>query len=142
MSRSSASASHWGRGDAARGIHPHVERAVHPEREAARTFVDLRRTDAQIEQHTGHPSDAARIQCSVQVREAVMLNSEAGILYGARFGDCCRVLVESDQSSAGPQPLQEEPAVPAPPEGSVDIDAVIAPQQRVDRLVSQHRLMA
>jgi len=64
-----------------------------------------------------------------------MLNSEAGILYGARFGDCCRVLVEGDKSAAGPQPFQDAPAVPAPPEGSIDIDAVVAPDERVDRFV-------
>ena len=64
-----------------------------------------------------------------------MLNSEAGILDGARFGDCCRVLVEGDKSAAGPQPFQDESAVPASPEGSVYIDAVVAPDQRVDRFV-------
>jgi hypothetical protein len=45
---------------AARGIHPHVERTVGTEREAARRIVDLRRGNAEVEERAVDALDAAR----------------------------------------------------------------------------------
>ena len=49
-----------GRRFAARGVHPHVERAVRAKREAAHRVVDLRRGNAEVEQAAVDAFDAER----------------------------------------------------------------------------------
>ena len=61
---------HVGRRRAARAVHPHVERLVPPEAEAAIRRVELHRRDAEIGQHTVHRGDAARVEQLDEVRDS------------------------------------------------------------------------
>ena len=66
------------------GIHPHVERTVVPERESAPRVVDLRRGDAEVEQHAVDGVERERVEHGVERREARAAEGEAGIVDRAR----------------------------------------------------------
>jgi hypothetical protein len=128
-------------GLAAAGVHAHVQRRIEAKTEAARRLVDLRRTDAQIEQHAVHAGDAARLQTLAHRGEAGVLDREARIVDALgplqRRAHGLRVLVERHQPPAVRQPRQQHARMPATTERAVDVGAVRVADQRVDRFVQQ-----
>ena len=56
-----------GRRRSLRLVHPHVERLVAPEAEAAAVGVELQRRDAEVGQHAGHRADAVPVEHRVEV---------------------------------------------------------------------------
>ncbi|KOT00167.1 hypothetical protein DM50_2652 [Burkholderia mallei] len=130
-----------GRRFATRRVHPHVERTVRAETEAARRIVHLRRRHAQIQQHARHPPYSARIECALHRRETVMDDLEPRILDALGRLDRARILVERDQPSRVAQAREHRAAMAAAPERAVDIHAVGPRHERIDRFIQQHRAM-
>ena len=61
-----------------------------------------------------------------------------GLAPGAAVRDRLRVAIEGDHPPLRPQALQQRAAMPAAPKGAIDIDAVGARCERLDRLFEQH----
>ena len=124
------------------GVHAHVERAVEAEAEAALGVVDLRRRDAEVEQHAVDLRDAERGERRRHRRERGVVDREARIGgergVGRGAGDRLRVAVERDQAALRRQPLEDRARVAAAAERAVDIDAVGIGDERIDRFVQQN----
>ena len=107
-------------------VHAHIERPVVHEAEAAGGVVELRRGDAQIEQHAvefeaGLDLIGARRECG----KARAKNRDARIGAEARlrFGDGDRIAVETKQSAISDELLQNRPCMSAPPKSGVQVGA-------------------
>ena len=120
--------------------HPHVERAVGLEREAAVGAVELHRADADIERDGVDQADAALGERAVHLAEALLDQGQARVRdeRPSRF-DRIGVAIEADHSS---RPRREHGArVAARSEGAVDHGLAVVDGERGDDFVDQHRHM-
>ena len=141
------SASEARRDDVGRGravmAHPHVERAVEPEREAALGLVELHRGDADVHHDAVDRHQALRGADLGEIGEAVLDQRQpAGRLIDQieAAGNGRAVAVDADH--AGSRDFEDGPAVAAGPEGGVDIDPAVAGREHLDRLAAEHGDMA
>jgi len=70
-----------------------------------------------------------------------MHGAKAGVAYSCCSRNRLRIAVERDQAPPRAQPLEDQPAVSAAPEGRIDVDPIRAYCQSIDRLPQQHRLV-
>src|SRR5690606_1493501 len=113
-------------GNTAARIHTHVEWAFPHEGKTADRVVDLRRGNAQVQQHAVDMFDSKVIQVHRHIAETAVHYSHARVALteSARNLDCLWVFVEHHEGGIGAQATQQQPAVAAPTECPVDIDAV------------------
>jgi hypothetical protein len=126
-----------------RGVHPHVERALAPEAEAALGAIELRRAHAQVEQGAaglGVPEFVEHRRQAVEpgVAQGHPVTETAQAL--ARGGQGVGVLVEADdhQVRVG---LEQRLGVAAPAHRGVDDDAGRHGREQLDHDVTQHGLV-
>ena len=100
--------------------------------------VDLRRADAQVEQHAVHLGDAQPGQQARQLGEVGVVDREARVLHLARRRHRIGVTVQGQQAAGGRQALEQQARVPAAAEGAVDVGACRVGHQRINRFVQQH----
>ena len=98
----------------------------------------LRRGHAQVEEHALHAAPAQHV---VQLREPPAEEREARIGERPRRMLRLRVAIERDQAAVRAEPFEDRPAVATAAEGAVDVGAVGAHRQRLDRLREEHRVM-
>src|SRR5690606_26574416 len=120
-------------------IHAHVERTVGLETEAARGLVELWRRHAEIEQHAVEP--VARGIPVPEIREARPADAYARIVAepGLRIRDRDRIAVDEQQTPFRPEPFEQASRVAAAPVGAVEIDAIGAHVESIERLLEQYR---
>src|SRR5262249_55622421 len=110
----------FGRGLAACGVHAHVERPVAQEAEAAGGLVELRRGDAEVEEHAYDAAHAALLEGRSHLRDRCVYQLKTRIFERTtrkRRG----VLIKSEKSSANPETGEDGLAVPAAAKGAIDI---------------------
>lgn len=119
------------------GVHPHVERAIPHEREAALGIIDLRRRHAQIQHHAIDLVDAELPQLFGHGGKAAMHHRHPGIRRRQRIGhrDRLGILVEHHQAGRRSQAAEQLAAVAAATEGAVDEDTPFRSRSR-SRLVA------
>ena len=125
-------------GLAAGRVHAHVQRRIEAETEAARRVVQLRRADAQVEQHALQLRDAERRELLAHRGKAGMHQSQPRIDECRARGDGLRVLVEGDQPAARRQPGEDRARMPAAAEGAVHVHPVVRMQQRIHGFVQKN----
>ncbi|MNQ70183.1 hypothetical protein D3C85_848140 [compost metagenome] len=115
------------------GVHPHIQRTVSHEREAAFRIVDLRRRNTQIQHHAIDLADAELLQFFRHGGKAAMNDRDPGIRRRQRVGhgDCFGILVKDHQPRLLAQTAKQLAAVPATPEGAVDEDAALRSRSRI-----------
>src|SRR5690606_10272318 len=126
-------------------IHAHMQCAVLEETEAALRVIPMRRRNAEIQKDAGDlPGNAAENGLVAKFRKTALHNDKAAVFGRQCFpGSYCQgILVESQQPSTWSEFLQDQPAVPATPEGAIHIATVSAHGEPLDGLVEQHGDMA
>ena len=131
------------RDDVGRGraglAHPHVERTVETEREAALGLVELHRGDADIHHDAVDGIDALRRTDLGEIGKAVLDQRQpARGAFDQLEAAGNRRAVAIDRDDAGSRHIQDRAAVAAGAEGGVDIDAAIARARDLDRLAAEH----
>ena len=119
--------------------HPHVERAVEPEREAALGLIELHRGHAKIEDDAVDRRMAEFFRDAVERREAFFdqRQSAIGLLDQSRaIRYRALVAVDADHLRVGGR--QDGAAVAAVAEGAVDINPTVARIEKLKRLASKH----
>ena len=124
-------------------IHPHVERRVGHIGEAAFAVVQLRRGNAEIEQHSVHLGDVQGIQYFAKVGEVPVYQRDLVHMFLQplpRRVQRDRVAVDADEASAGQPPADLERMARAA-ERTIQINAVRADIQKLDGLVQENGFM-
>ena len=121
-------------------VHAHVERSVVHIRKAALRLVELRRGNAEVEEHAVHGADAETVKnggrvAEVAVHELHTVPKRGQPRAGAR--DRRFVAVDADERS-GRQAAGDLLGVAAHTERAVHVDAVGADIQVLDAFVQQH----
>ncbi len=119
-------------------VHPHIQRPVSAEAEAALGLIELRRRHTQIEQQPIGLRHALLVQHPRKLGEWRVLDHKTRIVNLGRGFDGLRIAVDRNQPPGGRQPPQNFPAVSATPESRVEVHPVRVGDQLVDRLVQQH----
>src|ERR1035437_5261533 len=124
---------------ATRRIHTDIERSFQPETETARRVVDLRRTDSQVEQYTGH---AGRGQFA-QLCKALVPNGKTWITDGGGFDHGIGIFIEGDQTPLCWQPGENQATVTSSTKGGIHIGrrarlSLLIVEKRVDCLIQQN----
>ncbi len=123
--------------------HPHVERTVEPEREAALALVELHRRNADIHHDAVNGTYALRRTDVRKIREAVFhqrQTSAGGLHQIESAGDGGAVPVDADDAGAGN--FQNDAAVAAGAERRVHIDAAVIGRERLHGLTAENRNVA
>ena len=129
-------------GSGAALAHPHIQRRVHPVREAPLPVVQLMAGHAQIQQCAVQPVNAQLPQHGGGIAE-VGLHHSSGQTRQSLGGHLngIRVLVQADEAAGG-QPAGNRAGVPGPAGGTVQINAVRFDGKPVQTFLQQHGLMA
>lgn len=119
--------------------HPHVERPVEAEREAAAGLVELHRGDADVHHHAIDGVDALGRADLGEIRETVLDQRQpaGGTLdqLGAT-GDRRAIAIDRDQ--AGSRHVEYRSAITTGAERRINIDAALARREMIDRLAAKH----
>ena len=119
--------------------HPHVERTVEAEREAALGLVELHRGHADIHHDAVDRIDALRRADLGELGEAILDQRQPAA--GASTSSAppaIAVRSRSMRDHAGSRHVEDRAAVAAGTEGRVDIDAAVARREVVDGLTAKH----
>jgi hypothetical protein len=84
-----------------------------------------------------HAPRTPRVEHLRERAERRVRDGKARVRDGLRRGDRQRVPVERDQAPARTEPLEDQAAVSAPPEGAVHVRPVRPDGERLERLGSQ-----
>jgi hypothetical protein len=129
---------------AMRGVHAHVERTVLGEAETARRIVELRRGDAEVEQHAAHRS-AACMRCDhrAEPREIGADEFEPGFARegSTTRGDGIGIPVEGEHGAVGADGLEQASRMSPASERAIDIQTTRRRSERFEHLVDKHRLV-
>jgi hypothetical protein len=108
------------------GVHPHVERAVVPERKPALRAIELGRRDAEIDQeavHRDHPQPVEHLaglrKAGVHQRDPIAERFQQT----ARHFQRVRIAIHSDETSIGRRTFEHQTGVSAHAQGEVAISA-------------------
>ena len=120
--------------------HPHIERAVEPERKAAIALVELHRGHADIHHDTVDGCDTLGCADLRQIGKAILDQGQPAVEAVHEIkpaGDRGAVAVDADDLRS--RDLQQHPAIAAGAEGGVDINATGARCELLDRFAAEHR---
>ena len=128
------------RGALSGAAHPHVERAVEAEREAALRRVELGRGDAEIEGNSGDRVGVHRGQELRHVAEPSFEDTKAfAVTLGQVAAPPHRLGIAVDAEDPAMRRIEQRLAVAAAAEGAVDIDGIVARGQRSEHGVEKNR---
>jgi hypothetical protein len=120
--------------------HPHIERAVGAEREAAFRRVELGRGDAEIESDSGDRVDAHRSQELRHIAEPAFENAKAlTVTLGQVAASPYRLRIAVDAKNPTMPSREQRLAVAAAAESPVDIDGIVAWDERSEDSVEKNR---
>src|SRR5690606_24086123 len=124
------------------GVHPHVERAVAAEAEAALGHVELRRGHAQVEQYPVQPAGGGIPPG--EVGEAAAEDRHARVRPELAFGDRNRfgILVHHQQPSSGAELVEHAPRMAAAAERAVEVGSIPTHPQAFQDLPVHHGKVA
>jgi len=131
-----------GYGLAARRVHAHIERTVFAEAEAARGLVELRRSDAQIEQDSiAMRTRSLRAHKRAEFGELTMHKMQSSLARKtcAPGRDGLRIAIDRNELSFRPKRLEDARAVTTASECRVDVETDRAQRQGRDHLFDKHR---
>jgi hypothetical protein len=111
-------------------VHPHVQRAIEAEAEAAVPGVELVAAHTQVGQQAVDGQRLQEAQVVLQPTEVGTDQREAIVLWSV--GPGVAITVEDDQPALWTEDLENGPAVSAASEGDVYVDAVGADVQPFD----------
>jgi len=116
--------------------HPHVERAVQPERKPALGLVELHRRRAKIEYNTvGRSFRDDRLQ----IAEALLHQFEPAPSFPDQIGaagDRALIAIDADHTCA--RRVQDRARVTAGAEGGIDVDAAVMHREPLDNAAAEH----
>src|SRR5690606_4574772 len=122
-------------------IHPHVERTVLYEAEAARGVVELRRGHTEIEQHAvNSPEPSALGDDLVQARKRTLHQRQAILCCEslASCRDCGGIAIDCNDPALLADTLQDRGGMTAPTEGRIHIATARAYVQRTQHFLEKH----
>jgi len=131
-----------GYGLAARRVHAHIERTVFAEAEAARGLVELRRSDAQIEQDSiAMRTRSLRAHERAEFGKLTMHKLESSLARKAcaPCRDCLRIAVDRNELSFAAKRLEDARSVTTASECRVDVETDRAQRQGRNHLFDKHR---
>ena len=131
-----------GRGRPLAAVHPHVERGVAAEAEAALDRVELHRRHAEIGEHAVDGGDAARVEHGAEITIVGVRDVHAiavGVEPLTRHGNGLRVAIDGDHARR--PALEQRLRVPAQSQGAVHEHAAPRRLQPAQRLGHHHRRM-
>src|SRR5690554_62362 len=122
-------------------IHPHVQRTVMAETEAARCIIQLRRGNTKVQQNTiNFASQPPLFELFAHVCETALHNRKA-VIFLRQHCTCSysfRVFVKAQQKARLPQLLQDLPAVATTTKSAIYIVATVTHLQGLYGLIQQN----